>query len=127
MGEGINQKADPAGHRTRREYLIQVNINKFRQALTRLRLSSHRLQIETGRWHRPNSIPRNERKCQQCNILEDEFHFLLECPLYDNFRKQYIKQLYWRNPNILKFKSVLKTENTQEMRNLAVFVYKGFE
>ena len=69
-------------------YLNCVTVKKYRFSLSRLRVSSHRLAIESGRWHKPNIIPLNERKCQYCNKLEDEFHFLLECPLYTHFRKK---------------------------------------
>ena len=48
-------------------YLDKLSIRKFRIALTRLRVSSHRLQIEAGRWSKPNSTPRNERLCRLCN------------------------------------------------------------
>jgi len=44
-------------------YLNVVNIPKHRIALSRLRTSSHHLAIETRRWHRPISIPYNDRKC----------------------------------------------------------------
>ena len=37
----------------------------FRTAFTRMRLSSHRLRIETGRWAR---IPQDQRTCQ-CGIV----------------------------------------------------------
>ena len=60
-------------------------------ALTRLRTSSHRLAIETERWTKPHRTPRFERKCQLCNTLEDEFHFVLECPLYRDLRVKYIR------------------------------------
>ena len=50
--------------------------------MTKLRTSSHRLEIKVGRWARPNRIPIDERKCITGNKLEDEFHFLLECSLY---------------------------------------------
>ena len=30
----------------------------------------------------------NERKCANCSVLEDEFHFALECLLYSVFRKK---------------------------------------
>ena len=35
-----------------------VNIEKYRYTLItcRLRVSSHRLEIQAGRWHRPNEI-----------------------------------------------------------------------
>ena len=41
---------------------------------------SMRAYIELGRH---NNIPRNERKCTLCNLndIEDEFHFVLKCPV----------------------------------------------
>ena len=63
-------------------YIDIVTTEKFRFALSRLRLSSHRLEVETGRWAKPNSIPFENRRCRTCNILEDEYHFLLECSRY---------------------------------------------
>ena len=60
-----------------KSYLDIITVKKFRIVLSRLRLSSHRLEIETGRWHKPEKIPRSERKCQLCNTLEDVFHFYL--------------------------------------------------
>ena len=39
-----------------------------------------------GRWNKPNPNPilLEDRKCYTCNDLEDEYHFVLVCPLYDN-------------------------------------------
>ena len=69
-------------------------MKKFRVAMTKLRVSSHRLEIEVGRRTRPNRTPVDERKCRYGNKLEDEFHFLLECTLYEDLRKQYIKSIF---------------------------------
>ena len=44
--------------------------------ITRFRLGSHRLPIETGRWSR---TPRFERLCHFCNVLVNEYHFLFDC------------------------------------------------
>ncbi len=38
-------------------YLDIIAIGKYRSSLTKLRVCSHRLAVETGRWHRPNRIP----------------------------------------------------------------------
>ena len=46
-----------------------------RIVITRLRLSSHRLRIETGRWSR---LPKEERLCS-CGIIRTEEHVLLNC------------------------------------------------
>ena len=56
-------------------YLEKINVCKYIQALSKLRASSHRLAIESGRWVRPTRIPIVERKCVNCNIVENEFHF----------------------------------------------------
>jgi len=64
--------------------------------LTKFRLSNHCLRIETGRHERITNIsgkqeilPRCERLCLYCDqgVIENEIHFLLECPLYENLRK----------------------------------------
>ena len=45
------------------------------------------LAIETGRHDKPK-IAKEERKCRYCNLdeVEDEKHFLLKCPLYNEER-----------------------------------------
>ena len=55
--------------------------------MTKLRLSNHRLAIETGRYMRPYKKP-NERICPLCGKeAEDEKHFLVSCPVYQEKRK----------------------------------------
>ena len=58
---------------------------KARMAFTKLRLGSHRLKIETGRWSR---IPRDERLCH-CLEVQTETHVLLSCPLTESLRRSY--------------------------------------
>lgn len=108
-------------------YLKEVKIHKYRQALARFRLSAHKLAIETGRWHKPQKIPRNERKCTLCNILEDEFHFIFECKMYVDLRIKYINSYFWKRPNIIKFSELLLSENYAILNNLATFIFKAFE
>ena len=54
--------------------------------LSKFRLSDHRLQIESGRYHRPRKKP-EDRKCQTCGILEDEKHCLLSCRFNEETRE----------------------------------------
>ena len=108
-------------------YLNIVNLKIFRQALTKLRLSSHRLEIESGRWTKPLITPRENRLCKQCNNLEDEFHFLFECPLYNDIRQFYIKPYFTRRISMQKAIELLKTENSSNLKKLAMFIFKGFK
>ena len=56
-------------------------------AICKIRCSSHKLSIEQGRYM---SVERNQRLCLMCNLsdIEDEFHFILKCPLYKDLRKK---------------------------------------
>ena len=108
-------------------YLEIVTVNKFRTALAKLRLSSHRLEGETGRWARPIAIPFSERVCNVCNKLEDEFHFVLECPIYLDIRKLYINNYYFKKLNMYKMVEHFNTTNKKQLRNLSVYIYKAFE
>ena len=54
-------------------YLDTVTVKKIRKALSRLRTSSHRLEIEAGRWAKPVRKPVNERLYSFCGVLEDEY------------------------------------------------------
>ena len=55
----------------------------IRIALTKLRLSSHVFLVERGRWKK---IALEERVCMLCNVVEDEFHCLIECPRFNKQR-----------------------------------------
>ena len=108
-------------------YLETIKITKFRIALCKLRLSSHRLEIEVGRWAKPNRTPLDQRKCRICNIVEDEFHFHLECELYKQIRKKHIKKYYWGRPNMIKLKELMQATNENILLNLAIFTEKAFK
>ena len=54
--------------------------------ICKLRLSSHCLCIETGRY---KNVPLERRICPMCKSdVEDEYHFMLKCPAYNNLRKK---------------------------------------
>ena len=67
-------------------YLDSISVVKFRITLMRLHSAAHRLLIETGRWVKPKPIALENHKCIICNSIEDEFHFILVCPMYTSFR-----------------------------------------
>ena len=108
-------------------YLEIVNISKFCNAISKLRMSSHRLEIEAGRWVRVNRVPVNERKCVLCNAMEDEYHFVLECQRYIETRKKCIPKYYWQRPSMRKFIELINTDNNKLLRNVGSFVYQAFK
>ena len=67
--------------------------DRKRAIITRWRLSNHKLFIETGRYCIP-PIPREERKCSNCDILEDESHVIYICPEFNVIHQKYRNILY---------------------------------
>ena len=53
-----------------------------------------------------------------CNILEDEFHFLFKCSLYNGLRER---------SNMLKFKEIMSTSNPKLLNKLSKFTYLAFK
>ena len=87
---------------------------KNSKTFLRFRTRNHTLPVETGRW---NGIPLHERICNFCQKdLGDEFHFMLVCDHFKQQRQTYIKRYYYHNPNTLKFKQLMNTENIADLK-----------
>ena len=82
--------------------------------MTKLRVSSHRLSIESGRWSKPNPTPLSERNCLFCN-------------LHNTIRKLYIPKYYRKCSNILKMYELINAGNNKVLKNLSIFINKAFE
>ena len=105
-----------------------VTVRKFRYALAKLHTSSHRLEVEMDRWAKPERIAFENRKCKHCQILEDESHFILECPVYSNIRTLYVKRYYYTRPNMFKLTELMSLNSKKkQIKNLATFIFKAFD
>lgn len=106
------------------EYLTCVKNDKHRKELSRFRLSSHSLEIETGRY---TNINRDNRKCKLCShdTVESEYHFLLCCTAYSDLRKKYHIKFNW--PNMAKFKYLMSVKRDLFLQNLAKFIYSAMK
>ena len=58
--------------------LYNVKDVRYRSAISKLRASSHILEIGRGRYTKP-MVPSHLRLCKLCNVVEDEEHFVTEC------------------------------------------------
>ena len=68
------------------DYLEMMDSQK-RIAITKMRSGTNPLRIETGRWEGEQPW---ERVCSMCDkrVVEDESHFMLQCPAYKFFRRR---------------------------------------
>lgn len=109
---------------TTEKYLTVVTNYRIRKSLSKFRYSNHTLMIESGR---KDGIEFENRICKMCsqNVVEDEYHFLLECPLYNSLRNKYLLQ--YNNRNQHTFHKLLTTSSVRVINNLALYVHLAFK
>ena len=106
----------------KKEYLSQMS-KEQRCCFSRLRLSAHKLHIETGRYlNKKDRLEPNMRICKFCekNACEDEFHFIMECNLYQELRKNMINNIRTKFPFFENYSK--KSQFTWLMSNLDSYV-----
>ena len=81
-------------------YLQNIKSVQIRKTFTRFRCSSHFLEIERGRYV---GKLEHERLCSVCNIVENEFHFVMICPLYSELRNSFISKITSMFPLLLEY------------------------
>lgn len=107
-------------------YLNCVKNVKHRVALTRFRCSAHSLEIEEGRYR---NIERNARICTKCNMqaIENEYHFLMVCPLYREIRREILPRYYCVWPTQQKFINLMISSQKSILKRTAKFIYTANE
>ena len=88
----------------------------MRKLISKIRCSSHRLEIERGRY---TKTQREDRICKICDSgeVEDENHFLIQCPAY-----KYLREMY--NMNSVNMYNFL---DTVDQIGLAKYLKSSFE
>ena len=105
-------------------YIKVLNNNFIREAITKLRLGSHYLNIERGRWH---NTALADRKCNLCNDIEDEYHFVVICVKYYDLRIKYLPKTLYTNPSMYKFLNFLNKENNANIKKLGLYLHFAFK
>ena len=111
-------------------YLIEIENTKHALALAHFRISSHNLRIETGRYDQRKTKP-DERVCIYCRsqAVEDEQHYLLQCPLYNNERLLLLETVnamipvFHLLPENEKFSTVMQSKTPKVMKALGNYVF----
>ena len=111
-------------------YLDLIDNVKMRQTITRFRTSSHALHIESGRH---SNTPLDLRVCGICKTkVEDEFHFLIECPFYNEQRQKMFTTFsdihgFTNSSNISKFHTILTCSAKYHILGLGLYMCNSFE
>ena len=113
-------------------HLLHVKNSILRNAISKIRCSSHLLYIERGRHTRPKT-PLEKRVCPVCALIEDEIHFICDCRIYDDIRTIFFSKVIslFQNYEYLnsqeKFIFLFNHENPNVLNWLGQFILDAFE
>ena len=80
----------------KKEEYLKIKSSATRGAFSRLRLSAHKLHIETGRYvAKKDRKDPQDRLCNLCNdtLCEDEYHFVTICSYYRDHRNKLYEEI----------------------------------
>ena len=103
---------------------------KHTSTIAKFRMSSHTLAIETGRHAKPK-MAKEERKCRYCNLddVEDEEHFILQCPLYNEERLSLLNSVVLNVSAMSQrdvFVDLLSSKEPKTVKALGTFLHNAF-
>ena len=77
------------------KYMNVIKVQKHKFAYFKF------LTKKCGKWYHRKVY--NERMLTACNVLGDEYHFVIECQINTDIRSTYLSRYYWRKPSMSKF------------------------
>jgi hypothetical protein len=108
-----------------------ISSSSPRRSVCKLRISCHDLAIERGRY---KGLSVEERVCgRNKKNIDDEIHFLIDCPQYNSLRQKLFMFISENNKNYAalssenKFIWLLSNEDAVICQKLALFIHKCFE
>ena len=99
-----------------------VNLPKpYIYSFLKFKCANHYMPIVAGRY---SQTPIDKRKCILCNMeqIGDEYHYLLNCPYFCEYRIKYLKLYYHTQPSVWKMTQLFESTDPKEILNLAKFV-----
>ena len=123
-------------------YLVFVSEPKKRRLLARCRMGIAPFRIERGRYEAngkvgSRGVPPEERICQHCTLgsIEDELHFFMECPKYEDIRSTFLAYVKRKEPSSLFalsnntricFRALMSSTCKEVVRAVADYVWNAF-
>ena len=111
-------------------YLKLVKDTRYRIAISRFRASSHKLEIEVGRYVNKRV---QDRLCNCCHEVEDEKHFLFDCTINFAERRILFAKIEQKFPLFLhmnksnKFIYIMTHIDSQLLTWFGKFLYDSFK
>ena len=74
------------------QYVKVITQKRYRSAYAKFRCGVAPIKLETCRYGL-NCMSVDQRLCESCNVVEDEYHVIMHCSLYDDIRTQLFTEI----------------------------------
>jgi hypothetical protein len=105
-------------------YLLDSCLSNYTRQFTLIRMGMAGLAVDVGRHA---NIDRSLRICAICSSgeVEDEYHFIIKCQIYEDIRKRYIPIKYTRCP--FSFVLLMSCKNVCIVKQLQLYIHKALK
>ena len=122
-----------AGNNSKRlSFAAHVNRRDSIRDIARFRMGCHQLDIEARRWGDLKTV-RSKRTCRCCSMgkVEDELHFMLECPLYQHIRAELMQSMGMHASDITvnneNMHRIINGRSAFEWNSIATYLRGGYK
>ena len=63
--------------------------------------------------------------CATCNVLGDEYHFVIECQINTDIISTYLSPYYWRKPSMSIIIELMTCDRCNIFSKLDVFIFES--
>jgi hypothetical protein len=105
---------------------LNMNIDKYLKFnMTKFRFGVSDIAVHYAKYRFYGNV---NLLCPVClEAEENEIHFILVCPFYQNIRKELIPAKFTRSPNAFKLLLLFSSRNENLILKLCVYMYKAFK
>jgi hypothetical protein len=112
-------------HDRSKSYINLLHSKPHITTLARFRLRSHNLNAENMRKLGRTNIARSDRVCRCCvqGSMEDELHFMLECPLYNEPRQSMMQKRHLNlTPCSYDMRDIMNGSSSEEWMAISEYI-----
>ena len=112
-------------------HLESITDFRYRTEFTKLRCCSHALEIERRRYQNPK-VPKDLRLCLECQVVENEEHFVTNCSINEAERRLLYSKIsckvarFYTLSDFDKFLDLLTNNDPQILTWFGKFVHQSF-
>ena len=78
-----------------------IKVHKHKFAYVKFLTKNCNISVVSEKWYHRKAY--NERMCTTCNVIGDEYHFVIECQINTDIRSTYLSPDYWQKTSTLNY------------------------